>query len=120
MNPVTGLSLGRIAVGAFAIVDPQRAAQSMLMAPDAAAELRVMTRLFGIREVAIGAATLVASGRGRTALVLAGVAVDLGDAATGYLAQQRGDLPQRAALGLAGVAVGAALSGLTGLRTRAG
>ena len=47
-----------------------------------------MTRLFGSREIALGAATLLASGATRRNLVLAGIAVDAADAAR--LARRRG------------------------------
>ena len=44
-----------------------------------------VTRLFGSREIALGAATLLARGKAQRGLVLAGILVDAADAATGDL-----------------------------------
>jgi hypothetical protein len=112
MNPVTGLSLGRIAVGVVSLAKPDLAART-LGTPDASP---LLTQWFGTREIAIGAATLLASGSARRNLVLIGVAVDGADAATAYAGVQSGSLDKKIGLGLVGVAAGAALQGLLGLR----
>ncbi len=115
MDPVTGLAVGRLAVGLTALARPDLAARALGM--DAAAPgLRPVSRLFGTREVALGALTLAARGPARRRLVLAGIAVDAADAATGYLAITDRSMSRQTGLGLIAPAVGAALTGLTGLR----
>ena len=79
-----------------------------------------MTRLFGAREIALGAATLVASGKGRTGLVLLGVGVDGADAYAGYVGPKADGIDAKAGMMMTGVAGGAVLSGLLGLLVRGG
>lgn len=116
MNPVTGLSLGRIAIGAASLYDPATTARQMMLDPAGSPQLPYLTRLFGTREVALGAATLLASGKARRTLVLLGVLVDLADAATGYAATKDGSVPVKAGQGMTAVASGAVVAGLLGLR----
>ncbi|WP_435743701.1 hypothetical protein [Nocardioides sp. SYSU DS0663] len=118
MNPVTGLSLGRIAIGAASLYDPAATARQMMLDPAASPQLPYLTRLFGTREIALGAATLLASGKARRNLVLLGVLVDIADAATGYVATKDGSVPVKAGQGMTAVASGAVVAGLLGLRTK--
>lgn len=112
MNPVTGLSLGRIAIGAAALAKPELVGN--LLGRQGGSDL--MTQWFGSREVALGAATLLASGGGRRTLVLLGMGVDGADALTAFKAVQGEQLPRELGLGMVGVASGAVASGLLGLR----
>lgn len=118
MNPVTGLALGRMAVGAVALADPTRAARLLQLDVDANPQLPYLARLFGSREVVLGVATLLARGSTRRNLVLAGIAVDAADAATGYLGMRDGQVSRTAGLALVGPAVGAIASGVSGLARR--
>lgn len=118
MNPVTGLSLGRIALGAVALADPRLAGRLLNLDPVGNPQLAYVGRLFGSREVALGAATLVARGKTRRNLVLLGVLVDAADAGTGYLGIQDGTVSKQSATPLIGAAVGAVLAGLLGVRTK--
>jgi len=77
-----------------------------------------LARLFGSREIALGAATLLARGTTRRNLVLAGIGVDLADAATGVMGVRDKTVSVRTGAMLVAPAVGAVLSGLTGLRSR--
>jgi hypothetical protein len=113
MNPVTGLALGRIAVGVASLAKPDLVASTMGQSPSP-----LITQWFGSREIALGALTLVASGSARRNLVLVGMAVDGADAGTAYAAIRAGHLPRQAGFGLVAVAAGAAVSGLLGLRVR--
>ena len=54
-----------------------------------------LARLFGSREIAIGTVTLLARGKTRRNLVLAGIGVDAADAATGVLGIQDKSVPVR-------------------------
>lgn len=116
MNPVTGINLGRIAIGAVSLYDPTLAAKQMMLDPAGQPQVSYLTRLFGAREVALGVATLLASGRAKRNLVLLGVLVDGADAATGWLATKDGSAPAKAGQGMTAVAAGAVVGGLLGLR----
>ena len=118
MNPVTGLSLGRIAVGAVSFARPDVA--TGLFGLDLAnnPQSPYVARLFGSREIAIGVLTLVSSGTTQRNLVLAGIGIDLADAATGVLGIQDKTVPARTGVMLVAPAVFAVLSGIAGLRAR--
>lgn len=116
MDPVTGLSLGRIVVGAIALADPRLAGRLLNLDTAANPQLPYVARLFGSREIALGAATLLARGSTRRNLVLLGTFVDAADAGTGYLGIQDETVPQRAAAPFMAVATGAVVAGLLGLR----
>jgi uncharacterized protein DUF4267 len=118
MNPVIGLSLGRIAVGATALANPVLAARLFQLDPVTNPQVPYVTRLFGSREVALGVATLLARGKAQRGLIGLGILVDGADAATGYLAMQDGSVSRKTALALIGPAVGAVGSGLFGLLKR--
>jgi hypothetical protein len=90
MNPVTGLSLGRIAIGAVALAAPALAGKMFCLDTAANPQLPYLSRMFGSREIALGAATLLATGAARRNLVAAGIAVDAADAVTGVLAARDG------------------------------
>ncbi|MBZ5739943.1 hypothetical protein [Nocardioides mangrovi] len=118
MNPVIGLSLGRIAVGAAAVAVPEMVTKNLGVDPVANPQASYVTRLFGVREIAIGLATLTTGGKSRKGVIGIGVLVDAGDAAASYLAMQEGQISKKAALTLLGPAVGAVGSGLLALVRR--
>jgi hypothetical protein len=111
MDPVTGLSLGRIAIGVGSIANPALTAKLFGLSPAANPQLGYFARMFGVREIALGALTLMSKGSARKTLVRAGVAVDAGDAATGVIALARKEVPLLAGGMLIAVALGAAGSG---------
>ena len=84
MNPALGLAAARVVIGGVALAAPDQGARLFRLDPVGNPQLTYMTRLFGAREVAIGAAALLARGRTRQALVMAGVAVDVADSAAGW------------------------------------
>lgn len=118
MNPVIGLSLGRIAVGAVALASPETAARMFQLDPVSNPQVPYVTRIFGSREVALGLVTLVARGRAQKGLIGVGILVDAADAATGYLAMQDGTVSRKTAMTLIGPAVGAIGAGLVGMVRR--
>lgn len=118
MNPVTGLSLGRIAIGAVSVANPPLAAKAFGLDVARNPQTSFVMRLFGAREVALGAATLHASGRGRAGLVLIGVAVDGADAYAGLVGPKEDGIDPKAGMVMTAVAGGAVLSGLLGLLKR--
>jgi len=118
MNPVTALSLGRIAVGAISFARPGVAATMFGLDIENNPQGPYLARLFGSREIALGTATLLARGSTRRNLVLAGIGVDLADAATGVLGIQDKSVSPRTGAMLIAPAVGAVLAGFAGLRKR--
>lgn len=115
MDPVTGLSLGRIALGVGALAAPTTAAKAFGLDPASNPQLPFFGRMFGAREIALGAVTLASKGRLRRNLTLVGIAVDGADAATGVLELKGDAVPKPSAGMLAGVALGAVGSGLVAL-----
>jgi len=111
MDPVTGLSLGRIAIGVGSIASPNLTARLFGLSPASNPQLGYFARMFGVREIAIGGLTLLAKGDARRTMVLAGMAVDGGDAAVGALGIARKEVPVLAGVMLIGVALGAVGSG---------
>jgi len=118
MNSVIGLSLGRIILGAAALAKPDLAAGA-LQVDGADPQVRFIARLFGSREVAVGALTLLTRGRAqhRTTLGL-GVLIDGADVAAAALAAKEGALSRSGALTFGGVAASAAGTGLLALLRR--
>lgn len=115
MDPVTGLSLGRIAIGIGSLVAPSGTAR--LFGIDAAANpnMGIINRMFGAREIALGAVTLVAKGSLRRNLTMVGIAVDGADVAGGALEIAGGGLPKVQGGALVGVAAGAVGAGIAAL-----
>ena len=118
MNPLIGLSLGRIGIGALSLVSPETAARMFQLDAQANPQVPYVMRLFGAREVALGVVTLFARGRALKALAGVGVMVDLADAGTGYLAMQEGAVSRKTAMTLVVPALGAAGSGVMAIVRR--
>jgi hypothetical protein len=118
VNPVIGLSLGRIAVGAVSFARPGLAATMFGLDLEDEPQGTVLARLFGSREIVLGTATLLARGKTRRNLVLAGIGVDLADAVTGVLGVQDKSISSRTGAMLVAPAVGAVLAGVASLRRR--
>jgi len=116
MDPVTGLALGRVAIGSVALASPPLAAKLFRLDLEANPQLSYMTRMFGSREVLLGGLTLLARGKARRTLVLAGIAVDAADAAAGVLAGREGAVSGATSGALTAPAVGAIVAGAAGLR----
>jgi hypothetical protein len=117
MNPVNGLALGRIVIGAVAVASPELAAKLFRLDTARNPQLPYMSRLFGSREVALGAITLLAKGSARRKLVAVGMAVDGADAFAGYDLMRSGAVSQSSGMFLTGPALGAVVAGAIGLAT---
>lgn len=118
MNPVTGLSLGRIAIGATTLASPDVAGKLFRLDVRANPQLPYMARMFASREIALGAITLVSRGKARRALVALGIAVDGSDAYAGFEAGRSGAVSQSDSTFLTAPAVAAVLAGAMGLLSR--
>jgi hypothetical protein len=115
MDPVTGISLGRIVLGVGALAAPTTTASLLGLDPDRNPQLSYWGRMFGAREIALGAVTLVARGSARRNLVVVGIAVDGADAATGFLELTSDNVPKLTSGALVGVALGAVAGGVASL-----
>jgi hypothetical protein len=114
MNPVIGLNVGRMVVGVVSITKPDLLAR-MLGLDVSNAQWPYVSRMFGGREIALGAATLLAAGSARRNLVAAGMLVDGIDAASGLLAVREKSVHPALAGGLALTGLAAVISGARGL-----
>ena len=112
MDPITGLAFGRLALGTVSFASPALAQRLVMLDGKANPQLPYMTRMFGSREMAIGALTLITSGKARQQVVQLGVAVDGADVVTGVLAAASGAVPTRAGLLLTAIAAGAVAVGV--------
>lgn len=115
MHPVTGLSLGRIAIGVAALAAPDTAAKLFRLDPVANPQLSYMTRMFGSREIALGTVTLISRGGSRRALTTVGIAVDAADAYAGFDAGAAGIVSESTSRMLVAPAAVAVLAGFIGL-----
>lgn len=118
MNPALGLALGRLGIGATALLTPRLFARMAGLEPESNASVSYPTRLFGSREVLMGAATLVTTGEVQRNLVGAGIAVDTADVLAALGSALRGDVTKKSGLMLAlpaGAAVAAGYAGLQNL-----
>ncbi|MCW2782575.1 MAG: hypothetical protein JWR35_3024 [Marmoricola sp.] len=118
MNPVTGLALGRIAIGIGALVSPDLAAKLFQLDAKGNPQLPYMTRMFASREIALGALTLMSSGSARRRLVAFGIAVDASDAFAGVTSVTSGSVSKPVGAFLTLPALGAVAAGAAGLFER--
>ncbi|WP_051276244.1 hypothetical protein [Marmoricola sp. URHB0036] len=116
MDPITGLAYGRISVGALSFLFPSLTARLFLLDPRSNPQLGYMGRMFGSREIALGAITLASSGEARRRLVQLGIAVDGADAFTGLATAATGSVPKKAGLLLTVVAAAAVATGVLELQ----
>ena len=109
MDNLTGLALGRIAIGALAYAAPTLGLSSLTFKGEPQAAY--LFRLFGARDVALGVLTLVAPPSQKLALLRAGIAVDAADAGAGLLALRSGAVGKPIGLLLTGFGAAAAAAG---------
>ena len=115
MNPVTGLALGRIAIGIVSLLSPGLAAALFRLDRANNPQLPYLSRMFGSREIALGALTLASSGATQRNMVLGGIAVDAADAASGFLAGRDGLVSKPTSAFLTLPALGAVAAGVVGI-----
>lgn len=119
MDNATTLSLARIVVGTAAWVAPEMSLRAGML--DATApQSPYMLRLFGVRDAALGAITLLAKPEHKPALLKVGLAVDAADAAAAAHALQRGQLRTPTGLTLAAMAGAAVVAGVVALGQQRG
>lgn len=116
MNPALTLAAARILIGTVAVAAPAEGSRLFRLDATGNPQLPYMTRLFGGREIALGAATLLARGSAQRQLVGFGIAVDAADAAAAFLAGRDGSVSRPTAALLAAPALLATASGIAGVR----
>lgn len=116
----TAMQAGRIGIGLAAVVAPAFVGRQWIGRVGAQPDTQVMTRAFGIRDVALGAATLGAmrsagtGGVGFRVLIGLGVLVDAVDAASAVAAKEHiPGVAQTVAIAGGAALTGAAILGLT-------
>jgi hypothetical protein len=112
------LAIGRIAIGALALIFPAVAARLFLLNVKNNQQLPYMTRLFAAREIAVGAMTLTAPEGARTTMVSMGMAIDGSDAFAGIAATRSGIVSKPVGVLLSGAALGAVAAGASALAGR--
>lgn len=95
---LAGLALGRLALGAPSRVSPRRTARAFGAAGAASPELDYMTRVFGIRAVALGLGWLTSEGAARTRWQRLAFMCDVSDTVAGVGHLRRRDMPRVQAL----------------------
>ncbi len=118
MDLASAIAAGRVAIGVGALLTPAKALAPVGLDVTANPQLPYLSRIAGARDLALGAATLAASGPARRQLVLAGIAVDAADAVSGVVAARNGEIDRRSAVLLSGAAVAAVVGGVAHLLMR--
>jgi len=94
---LNAIAAARIAVGSGAWLTPNLSGRLFGLDPEGNPQLPYVGRLFGARDVALGAGVLRSPRKNKEAWATAGIACDLADVAAGVLAGARGHLPAGAA-----------------------
>ena len=95
------LNGSRLLVGAVSIAAPGRAFEGAGLDPRRNPQLPFMTRMFGIRDLVLGAGALGTSGGERRRWLQAALAADVIDAAAAIAGHRKGYLPTHGAIMLA-------------------
>ncbi len=105
------IAISRIAVGTGTWLSPNLAGRLFGLDPDGNPQLPYVGRLFGARDVALGAGALRSGRKKKEDWISAGVACDVADVAAGVLAGARGQLPLSSAALVSATAATFAVAG---------
>jgi hypothetical protein len=95
---LVGLALGRLALGAASRTSPRGTAQAFGSADKMTPELGYMTRVFGIRAIALGAGYLASRGEARKLWQRLAFVCDISDTLAGAGDLRRGEMDRGPAL----------------------
>jgi hypothetical protein len=109
---VNAIAVSRIVVGSSAWLTPNLAGRLFGLDPEGNPQLPYVGRLFGARDVALGAGALRSTRKNKDAWLTAGLACDVADVAAGVLAGMRGQLPAASAALVSATAASFAAAGL--------
>ena len=105
------IAAGRIAVGAGAWLTPNLSGRLFGLDPEGNPQLPYVGRLFGARDVVLGAGVLRSQRKHKDNWVAAGFACDVADVAAGVIAGARGQLPPASAALVSATAAAFAVAG---------
>ena len=111
-SAINAIAHRRIAVGAGAWLTPNLSGRLFGLDPEGNPQLPYVGRLFGARDVALGAGALRSPRKNKDAWLTAGLACDVADVAAGVLAGARGQAAGRAAALVSATAGAFALAGV--------
>lgn len=109
------LNGGRMALGLASLVAPDQAFRGTGLDSRGNPQMPFMTRMFGVRDLVLGAGALTASGGERTRWLQACVAADAADAVAALLGHRGGYMSTQAAVMMGGVAAAATVAGIVAL-----
>ena len=110
-DTVKAIAIGRLVIGAVALLFPALAAKLFMLDVKSNPQLPYMTRLFAAREIAVGAVSLTAPENAHTSMVGLGMAVDGADAVAGIAATRAGIVSKPVGVLLTGAAMAAVAAG---------
>jgi hypothetical protein len=116
VSAMAGLRLG---VGLGAWLFPRLAGRLFGLDVEGNPQLPYVARLFGVRDIVLGAGTYVSDGEAQNAWLRAGVACDAADFAAGLLSHRNGEIGPGTAVLVSAPALAAVAMGLTALRDNA-
>lgn len=105
----------RVAVGLASLLAPDQAFRGAGLDSRGNPQLPLMTRMFGVRDLVLGAGALTAGGGERRRWLQAGVVADAADAAAALIAHRGGYMSTPGAVMIGGVAVLATVAGVLAL-----
>jgi hypothetical protein len=111
-NAANAIAISRMVVGSSAWLTPNLAGRLFGLDPEGNPQLPYVGRLFGARDVALGAGALRSPRKQKEAWLTAGLACDVADVAAGVLAGARGQLPFASAALVSATAAAFAGAGL--------
>jgi hypothetical protein len=106
----------RLAIGGGAWAAPNTTGKLFGLDPVGNPQASYLARLFGVRDIVLGAGVLSTEGADRQRWLQFGIACDLADAAAGVLAGRAGVLPRWSTVLVTGTALVAAAQGAMALR----
>ena len=109
------LNGSRVLVGIVSFIAPGRAFIGAGLDPRHNPQLPFMTRMFGVRDLVLGAGALTTSGEDRRRWLQATVASDVGDAVAAVAGHRAGYMPTRGAVMLTLTAATGAALGIAAL-----
>lgn len=107
----------RVAIGAAAVAAPDVAFRSAGLTSRSNPQMPFMTRMFGVRDLVIGAGALSTSGEERRRWLQAALVADVVDALAAFAGHRAGYLPTSGALMLGAAAVTGTALGIAALTT---
>jgi hypothetical protein len=114
-TPAKALIGARTAIGGGALVAPRLSGRLFGFDVEASGELPYLSRLFAVRDLALGAGLLASHGEARRTWLRIGVACDVSDALAGVVAGARGELGPLTTVLVTAAAVTAAGLGIAAL-----